>query len=120
MPQNVDCFLTFNKLKMVFVTLLFFTLIIAAVFYAFSSQNIEVLNFASLKNKDVTADGWQLTFFIITVLASIYAFGLNYLNIHPDEYSALADDYQESENEDVKKIESDIHSSKDDGKGIAL
>lgn len=111
---------TFNKLKMVFVTLLFFTLILAAVFYAFSSQNIEVFNFASLKNKDVTADGWQLAFFIITVLASIYAFGLNYLNIHPNEYSALADDYQESENEDVKKIESDIHSSKDDGKGIAL
>lgn len=111
---------TFNKLKMIFVTLLFFTLILAAVFYAFSSQNIEVLNFASFKNSDVTADGWQLAFFIITVLASIYAFGLNYLNFHPNEYAALADDYQKSENEGVKKIESDINSSKDDGKGIAL
>ena len=59
-------------------------------------------------------------FFIITILASIYAFGLNYLNYHPKEYGYLADDYQKSENRDVKKIESDIHSSKDDGKGVAI
>jgi len=112
---------TFNKLKMVFVTSLFFTLIMAAVFYAFSSQNIEVLNFASLKNSDVTADGWQLAFFIITILASIYAFGLNYLNLHSNEYGDLADeDYQENENKDVKKIESDMNSSSDDGKGVTL
>lgn len=111
---------TFNRIKMVFVTLLFFTLILAAVFYAFSSQNIKMINFATLKNEDVTADGWQLSFFIITILASIYAFGLNYLNYHPKEYGYLADDYQKSENQDVKKIESNIHSSKDDGRGVAI
>lgn len=42
---------TFNKWKMVFVTLLIFVLVFAAVFYAFSSQVVEAHNYALLKNE---------------------------------------------------------------------
>ena len=99
---------TYNKLKMVFVTVLIFVLILAAVFYAFSSQNVEIVNFASLKNGDVAADWWQLSFYIFTIFASIYAFGLNYLSQHP-EFVDLTDDYQEKENEEVESMRGELY-----------
>ncbi len=110
---------TYNRLKMVFATILIFVLILAAVFYAFSSQNIEIVNFASLKNSDVTADWCQLSFFIFTIFASIYAFGLNYLSLHP-EFVDLSDDYQEKENEEVESMRGELYLSEDDGKGVVI
>ena len=75
----------YNRIRIGFVTILFFLLILAAIFSAFSIQKVGFYNeFASLSNADVVIDGWQLTFFIIAILVAIYAFGLNYLKDHPE------------------------------------
>lgn len=110
---------TYNRLKMVFATILIFVLIMAAVFYAFSAQNIEIINFASLKKSDVTADWWQMSFYLFTVFASIYAFGLNYLSYHP-QFIDLTDDYQEKENEEVEVMKGELYLSENDGKGVVI
>lgn len=111
---------TFNKLRMVFVTILFFLLIMAAVLYAFSTQNIDVCDYSKLKNKDVVPDLLQLAFFIITVLAAIYAFGLTHLPEHKEEYAILSDEYQEAENAEVEHMRTNYSEQKDDGEGVLL
>lgn len=111
---------TYNKLRMVFVTFLFFMLILAAVFYAFSTQNVDVCGYSKLKNKDVVPDWWQLAFFVITVLAAIYAFGLTHLPDHKEEFTMLTDEYQEAENAEIEQMRTNVNDPKDDGEGVLL
>lgn len=110
---------SFNKIRIVFVTLLFFFLIMAAVFSAFTAQTAELSEYASLTNDEVAVDIKQMLFFVITILVSIYAFGLNYLHLHPEEYGELADDYKKREDEKVDEMTTDLTMSSNVG-GIAI
>lgn len=110
---------SFNKIRIVFVTLLFFFLILAAVFSAFTAQTAELSEYAALSNEDVVVDIKQMSFFLITILVSIYAFGLNYLHLHTEEYGELADDYKKREDETVGEMSVDLTAPAKEG-GILI
>lgn len=110
----------YNKIRIGFVTVLFFLLILAAIFSAFSVQKVEYYSeFSSLKNSDVLIDGWQFAFFIVAILVAVYAFGLNHLKEHP-EFEDISDDYQEKEKANMAHIKDGLTNSNTDGKGTAV
>ena len=56
-----------------------------------------------------------MSFFLITILVSIYAFGLNYLHLHTAEYGELADDYKKREDETVGDMAIDLTAPANEG-----
>ena len=100
----------YNKIKIVLATILVFLLILAAAFYVSSTQNIEYYKeYAALNNSQVEADKWQLAFFIVTIIISLYVFSANYLSNDP-AFADMSDDYKGAEDSNLGEMKGKISS----------
>ena len=94
----------YRYITMTFLTLLIFTLVLCAIFYGLSSQNMNNVDFSTLRNNEMKLDVSQFVFFILAILFSVYSFGLTLLREHESEIK-LDDNYLVQENEKKEDLE---------------
>ncbi len=110
----------YQHISSVVVVLMFFVMILCAVFYSFAASDTATsMDYSNLTAADVKVDGWQLTFYIIAFIFAIYCHGFSLLKFHEDELK-MSSEYFTRENDEKKKITVDSSAVKSDGKGIAL
>ena len=100
----------YSLIRTILLTLLIFTDLFCAIFYAFSNISTHKW-FLQFGKESYPLDVPQLCFFIIAILLSIYAFGLEYLPLHAEEYH-LSDDHLTNQNKNVEKLKEGIGSDK--------
>lgn len=89
-------------IRTILLTILIFTDLFCAIFYAFSNINSHKC-FFRLRDEWYPIDLPQLVFFLIAIMCSIYSFGLSYLPKHSDKYK-VSDEHLKSENTSVGEI----------------
>lgn len=98
----------YSMIRTVLLTLLIFTDLFCAVFYAFSNINPHKW-FWQICDDWYPLDIPQFLFFIFALILSVYSFGIPYLPKHP-EYK-VSDDHLKCENHRVEKLKSGLNSS---------
>lgn len=93
-------------IRTVLLTLLIFTDLFSAIFYAFSSINSHKW-FWQICGEWYPLDIPQLFFFILAIVLSIYSFGITYLSRHVDKFP-VTDEHLRSENENVEKLKNNM------------
>ncbi len=94
-------------IRTVLLTVLIFTDLFCAIFYAFSSINSHKW-FLQVCNDWYSIDIPQLLFFIFALILSLYSFGLSYLPIHSEEFK-VTDEHLKSENLNVEKLKNEFN-----------
>lgn len=100
----------YQKIHIVFITILIFTLLFCGIYYSFSTLNQPMEAYDRLHNKNMRIDYPQLFFFVLVIIFSVYSFGLTLIGQHEDELH-LSDDYLEKEQHQVKKLSQQSSSS---------
>ncbi len=108
-----------RKFKILFVSIAFIICLFNAVFYSFATQN-NVLDINMVEKSAIELDFWQLVFFILAILVSIYTLGLTKISDY-DEFDELDDDdYKMNEDNRVLYTMNTIVSVTDDGDGVKM
>lgn len=108
--------LHFADIKAYTITICIFVMFFCAIFYS-NLENKNSLNLNLSEKNNFVVDWSQLIFFILSVLLAIYAFGLEYLDQHPDKNKDIdsSAEYRKNEEEQVKKLEDTNPTSTRDG-----
>ena len=77
----------FRKIKIYLTTICLFGMLLCAIFY--SMQSKKWLNFEQISNCEYSVDWWQLAFFVFSILVSLYALGVQFIDRDKDENSDL-------------------------------
>lgn len=88
----------FLKIKLYYIAICIFPMLIGAVCYSSHMRSQTVANqlsksITAMTDTNVEVDIIQLIFFIIAVIIGIYAFCLQYMSLNPDKFPELQDDY---------------------------
>lgn len=100
----------YRKIHIVYITILIFTLLFCGVFYSFSTLNQPMEAYDELHNNNMCLDYSQLLFFVLSIVFSVYSFGLTLIGQHEEELH-LSDDYLENEQHQVKTLSKQSSSS---------
>lgn len=110
----------FRSMSVVFMTLLVFALLLCAVFFSFSSQEIRSVKYDDFKTLELIVDWKQAIFFGMAVIFAWYAFGLS-LMAQNNEGKELDDDtYLKDEQEKRDEIEEKSSDITNDGNNTKL
>lgn len=112
----------YRSIGIVFTTLLIFSLIFCAVFFASSTHDITFYDYRKISPTDIHVDWYQLGFFILTILFAWYSFGFSKL-IHHEDLLNLADTkiYNfKKENMEVEDLSHAAVEQTEDGSGNQL
>lgn len=112
----------YRSIGIVFTTILIFSLIFCAVFFASSTHDITFQDYRKIASKDIDVDWYQLGFFVLTILLAWYSFGFSKLIYHEDILN-LADNkiYNfKKENKDVEDLSYAAAEQTEDGNGNQL
>lgn len=96
----------YSLIRTIVLTILIFTDLFCAIFYAFSSIHPHKC-YLQICPDWHPLDILQLLFSLIAVALSFYSFGLTYLHEHTAEFR-VTDDHLRNENKEVEKIKNDI------------
>lgn len=96
----------YRSISAVYLTLLVFSLILCAVFYSFSTNDFNSIDYSQLKDENMPIDGKQLFFFLLSIVLAWYSFGLTHLYLHEEELKL--DDYLEAENNTCNVLSSQV------------
>lgn len=100
----------YRKIHIVYITILIFTLLFCGVFYSFSTLNQPMEAYDGLHNNNMCLDYSQLLFFVLSIVFSVYSFGLTLIGQHEEELH-LSDNYLENEQHQVKTLSKQSSSS---------
>lgn len=100
----------YRKVHILYITILIFTLLFCGVFYSFSTLTQPMGAYTKLQNVDMRLDRSQLLFFVLSIVFSVYSFGLTLIGQHEEELH-LSDDYLENEQHQVKTLSKQSSSS---------
>lgn len=105
---------SFKKVKLYFVAICIFPMLIGAVCYSshmrLQAEDIKTTTVAKTEQNcglqqkqesNLAIDNIQLTLFVIAILVAIYSFCLQYMSLFPEEFKILDDDYAGEEQERV-------------------
>lgn len=97
--------LHYPDIKSFTITFSIFVLIFCAIFYSNSEKEI-IGQYTTDTETSFVIDGWQLLFFVVSILIALYSLGLEYLekdHEHNKDIDANAD-YKTKEDKDVKGL----------------
>ncbi len=77
----------FRKIKIYLTTICVFGMLLCAIFY--SMQSKKWLNIEQIGNVEYSVDWWQLIFFAFSILVSLYALGVQFIDRDKEKNSDL-------------------------------
>lgn len=118
---------TFRKMKLYFMAICIFPLFFGGIYYSsFSQKKKEEFKFAYVLHKKaletaktkghnniVVVDTKQLVIFILSLIISIYAFCLQYMNANKSEFKEIEDSYLDKEELGLKRINATLDAETD-------
>ena len=119
---------TFRKMKLYFMAICIFPLFFGGIYYSSFSQkqkeefrSADVIHNNALKteitkgqnNHNVVVDKKQLVIFILSLIISIYAFCLQYMNVNKSEFKEIEDSYLDKEEFGLRRINATLDAETD-------
>lgn len=119
---------TFRKMKLYFMAICIFPLFFGGIYYSSFSQKQKeefraaaVIHKNALKkettkernNYNVVVDTKQLVIFILSLIISIYAFCLQYMNVNKSEFKEIEDSYLDKEESGLRRINATLDAETD-------
>lgn len=124
---------TFRKMKLYFMAICIFPLFFGGIFYSsFSQKKKEEFKLAYVSHKKavekestrgqeiiVVVDKKQLVIFLLSLIISIYAFCLQYMNANKSEFKEIEDSYLDKEELGLKRM-NEILDAETDMEGVKV
>lgn len=124
---------TFRKMKLYFMAICIFPLFFGGIYYSsFSQKKKEEFKLAYVSHKKavekestrgqeiiVVVDKKQLVFFLLSLIISIYAFCLQYMNANKSEFKEIEDSYLDKEELGLKRM-NEILDAETDMEGVKV
>ena len=110
----------FSSISMIFSTILIFAMILCAVFFSSSSQNVPFFDHNKMKELQYTVDIKQLIFFLLSIIFAWYAYGFSLMAKNKELLQLDEDSYAQLQDKKIKKESNNINQTNTDGEGVAI